>query len=434
MSTSNNNKEEFRENKFEILIDWIIRHAKIVMPVVLAVCVIVTVVISVNANKRETERQEDVTANSTLGEITGDTTVVPEVPLKENDNPDITALIDEYYTAQVNGDSDTVRRIVNDIDDKVVMRIEETSKYIEGYPTLDVYYKDGPKENTYVVYVCSKVKFIDYDEPVPGMTVHYVCQREDGSYYINRSDEGEETELNYIREVNLQDDVIDLSNKVTAEYNNMVAENAELKQLILDVNEEIEKNIGEALAQAEADNETENQEGADTNSGEAETSETVTVVTKVKATDVVNIRSSDSETADKLGKAALGEEFDLIEKIENGWSKISYDGKEAYIKSEYLEDVETMEVAANDNEGNADANTGDNASTNNSQSNDDTSTTGTVTVIDNVRIRSGASENSEKIATAYVGEKLELIMKQADGWTKIKYNGQVAYVKSEFVE
>lgn len=433
MSTSNNNKREFLVNKFEILVDWIVRHAKIVMPLILAVCVIVTVVISVNANKRETERQEDVTANSTLGEITGDTTVVPEVPLKENDNPDITALIDEYYTAQVNGDSDTVRRIVNDIDDKVVMRIEETSKYIEGYPTLDVYYKEGPRENTYVVYVCSKVKFIDYDEPVPGMTVHYVCQKEDGSYYINRSDEGEESEINYIRELNFQDDVIDLSNKVTAEYNNMVAENAELKQLILDVNEEIEKNIGEALAQAEAANESENPEGADANSGEAEDPGTVTVVTKVKATDVVNIRSSDSETADKLGKAALGEEFDLIEKIENGWSKISYDGKEAYIKSEYLEDVETMEVAANDNEGNADANAGDNASTNNSQSNDET-TTGTVTVIDNVRIRSGASENSEKIATAYVGEKLELIMKQADGWTKIKYKGQVAYVKSEFVE
>ena len=437
MSTSNDNKGEFRVNKFEILIDWIIKHAKVVMPVVLAVCVIVTVVISVNSNKRETERQEDVTANSTLGEVTGDTTVVPEVPLKENDNPDITALIDEYYTAQVNGDSDTVRRIVNDIDDKVVMRIEETSKYIEGYPTLDIYYKEGPKENTYLVYVCSKVKFIDYDEPVPGMTVHYVCQREDGSYYINRSDEGEEAELNYIGEVNLQDDVIDLSNKVTAEYNNMVAESTELRQLIQDVNEEIEKNIGEALAQAEAGNASENPEGTDTDSGEAENPETVTVVTKVKATDVVNIRSSDSETADKLGKAALGEEFDLIEKIENGWSKISYDGKEAYIKSEYLEDVETMEVAANDNEGNAgagDNGDGNNASTDNNQSNGEVTTTGTVTVIDNVRIRSGASENSEKIATAYVGEKLELIMKQADCWTKIKYNGQVAYVKSEFVE
>ena len=60
--------------------------------------------------------------------------------------------------------------------------------------------------------------------------------------------------------------------------------------------------------------------------------------------------------------------------------------------------------------------------------------TGTVTVIENVRIRASASENGEKLGTAYVGEKLEVIMKQADGWTKIKYNGKTAYVKSDFVE
>ena len=61
-------------------------------------------------------------------------------------------------------------------------------------------------------------------------------------------------------------------------------------------------------------------------------------------------------------------------------------------------------------------------------------TNGTVTVLENVRIRSSASENGEKLGTAYTGEKLELIMKQADGWTKIKYNGKTAYVKSDYVE
>lgn len=59
---------------------------------------------------------------------------------------------------------------------------------------------------------------------------------------------------------------------------------------------------------------------------------------------------------------------------------------------------------------------------------------GTVTVLENVRIRSGASETSEKLGTAYAGQKLELVMKQADGWTKIKYNGSIAYVKSDYVE
>lgn len=61
-------------------------------------------------------------------------------------------------------------------------------------------------------------------------------------------------------------------------------------------------------------------------------------------------------------------------------------------------------------------------------------TTGTVTVKETVRIRAGASETSEILANAYKGEKLNVIMKQADGWTKIDYNGRRAFVKSEYVE
>ncbi len=58
----------------------------------------------------------------------------------------------------------------------------------------------------------------------------------------------------------------------------------------------------------------------------------------------------------------------------------------------------------------------------------------TVTVVENVNVRKSASENGEKLGLAYVGEKLELLMKQADGWTRVKYNGQTAYVKSDYVE
>ena len=57
-----------------------------------------------------------------------------------------------------------------------------------------------------------------------------------------------------------------------------------------------------------------------------------------------------------------------------------------------------------------------------------------MTVKENVRVRASASESGDKLGTAYVGEKLEVIMKQADGWTKIKYNGRTAYVKSDYVE
>jgi uncharacterized protein YgiM (DUF1202 family) len=55
-------------------------------------------------------------------------------------------------------------------------------------------------------------------------------------------------------------------------------------------------------------------------------------------------------------------------------------------------------------------------------------------VIENVNVRKSASENGQKLGLAYTGEKLELLMKQADGWTRVKYNGETAYVKSDYVE
>ncbi len=327
-------------------------------------------------------------------------------------------------------------KIVEYMDAKELLKAVEMSKYIESYPTVEVYTKKGPREGTYLTYVYTEVKFYDYDRSVPGMKVLYICTDENGDFYINEDGEEEDNELYYIRELNLQDDAVDLNNRAAAAYNDMLAEDVELATFLLDLNEEIDKNVGEALARAESGEqsgeETAEAAGETAESGE-ETEESTTVVTKVKAIDVVNIRTSDSETADKIGKAAVGDEFTLLEEKGNGWSKVEYEGREAFIKSDYLEPSETaVDLAEND---------GDNEIEDNEiEPEDDDSdsapaaSTETVTVKENVRIRKGASETSEKLATAYTGDRLKVIMKQADGWTKIDYNGQTAYVKSEFVE
>lgn len=444
MNTSNNNIRDFLMAKLEILKNWIVKNSKIVMPIVLAVCVIITIVISVNANKKATQGQENISVNNTIEEATSNSIAAPTVPLEENAHPEINELMNSYYTAMADGDVATIETLVDKMDNTEILRIEEMSKYIESYPKLDIYTKIGPVENSYLVYACSEVKFEDYENTIPGMKVFYVCVDENGKYYINNNGEETESDLKYIKEVSLQDDVVDLNNKVAVAYNDMLAEDEELGQFILDLREEIDKSVGEALAQAEGSNTTEEAD-AETEEGEETTEdEVVTVVTKVKATDVVNIRSSDSETADKLGKAEIGDEFELVEKKGNGWSKIVFEGSEAYIKSEFLEDSETMEVAAEDTQEDtaAEENDTENSTENDTdaseaeedEAEDNAQSTGTVTVIENVRIRSGASEDSEKLGTAYIGQELELIMKQADGWTKIKYNGETAYVKSEFVE
>ncbi|MDE7282487.1 MAG: SH3 domain-containing protein [Lachnospiraceae bacterium] len=408
--------------KLEKLKSWFVKNSKIIMPVILAVCVIITIVISVSANKREEELGEGVEVNNIVDDETngGESDDVQEILLKENDSPEIKELIENYYAAQVTGDMDAIRALVDILDDSEAIRIEETSKYIESFPALDIYTKPGPVENSYLVYISLKEKFRDYDNPIPGMEVYYVCVDESGRYYICNSDNGDESELEYIRIASLQDDVIDLSNKINVEYNNMVADDEDLKQFLSDFKAEIEKKVGEMLVMAEANNATEDG-GEDTPDDGEETPQSVTVVTRVKAIDVVNIRSSDSETADKLGKAAIGDEFKLIEKIDNGWSKVEYEGKSAYIKSMYLEDVEFAEV---DTETETPANT---------QVGSD-AVTGTVTATANVRIRSEASETSEKLGLAYKGQKLDLIAHQDDGWTRIRYNGHVAYVKSDYVK
>ena len=319
--------------KLDAIGNWLVKHAKIVMPLVLITCVAVTIIVSVNANRKNTNRQEDVEANSNVENTADNTFVVPQVPLQKNEDPKIEELINAYYTASVNGDVETVRSLVENLDDSEVIRIQETSKYTESYPTVDIYTKEGPTENTVLVYVCSEVKFTDFEEPVPGMKAFYVRINENGEYRIIEDGEVSYSEANYIETVHLQDDVIDMSNKVTAAYNDMVAADADLAQFLLDLNEEIKKNVGEALVQTEENTEAA-EDGTDTaeagtESDNTESAQTEMVVTKVRAVDVVNIRSSDSETADKLGKAAIGDEFKLLEKIGNGWSKIEYEGSEA---------------------------------------------------------------------------------------------------------
>ena len=61
--TSNNNIGGILLANLEAIGNWLVKHAKIVMPVVLIACVAVTIFVSVNANRKSANRQEDVEAN-----------------------------------------------------------------------------------------------------------------------------------------------------------------------------------------------------------------------------------------------------------------------------------------------------------------------------------------------------------------------------------
>ena len=190
MNTSNNNIQDFLKAKLEIFRNWLFRYSKIIMPVVLVLCVVGTVVIAINANKRKMAEESVETTEGVDIELADNLLAVPEVPLQQDAVPEINELFSAYYTAMVDGDTDTMSRLVDHLDETEILKAQETSKYIESYPTIEVYTKVGPREGTYVAYVYNEIKFKDYEKPVPGMRVYYVCTDENGEYYIN--EDGEE--------------------------------------------------------------------------------------------------------------------------------------------------------------------------------------------------------------------------------------------------
>lgn len=432
-------------DRIEDMKEWVSDHTKIVMPIVLLVCVLITVFIAVNANKKAAEEVEaqiagiesEETQENADEPADAEEDAIAQLELEVNAYPAVNTLMSDYYTAMAEGDIEAVESMNAYVEDKEKIRIQEMSKYVDSYQELDVYTKLGPVEGSYLVYVYSKVKFTEYDKLVPGMKAFYVCTDEEGKCYINGG-EANSVVTNYIREISLQDDMVDLNNKAVAEYNELLESDDELKAFLADLSSRIDASVGEILAKAEEEEaaaaqaeeqavQPESQE-EETAEEEAPEEQTVTIKT-VRATDVVNIRSSDSETADKLGKAQIDDEFTLLEEKGNGWSKISFEGRDAFIKSEYLEVVSEETVTQETEQ--ADAGAEENENTENAGNNGDVQT---VTVTENVNVRKSASESGEKLGLAYVGEKLELLMKQADGWTRVKYNGQTAYVKSDYVE
>ena len=150
MNTSNNNIQDFLKAKLEIFRNWLFRYSKIIMPVVLVLCVAVTVMVAVSANKRKLEKEESVEAAEEINVgVANNLLAIPEVPLEQDAVPEINELFSKYYTAIAEGDTDTMSRLVDHLDATEILRAKETSKYIESYPTLEVYTKTGPKEGTF---------------------------------------------------------------------------------------------------------------------------------------------------------------------------------------------------------------------------------------------------------------------------------------------
>lgn len=352
---------------------------------------------------------------------------VKEVALEENAYADVNEFVNRYFAAMTSGDTAAIQSMQNDSQQKELLKIEKESAYIDEFDGLKVYTKPGPLQASYVTFVYYEIKFSGIDTLAPGLTTLYICSNADGSLYINSMLSDQDTE--YIKQVVEQEDVKDLFSLVETKYAEAIDADANLSSFMEGLSAKLDAEVSEAMAAIEAAGA---EEGGSQESQEGEETPSENVVAeKVKATDTVNVRSSDSENADRIGQIAQGDTITRYEAKANGWSRVDYNGSEGYIKSEFLQPVEQAQEPAEQPAESAGNQTDETQST---------AATGSlagkskITIKETVNVRKSSSQDSEKIGVAYQGETYELVMEQADGWCKIKYNGQTGFVKTEYVE
>ena len=401
------------KEKIHSIGNYIIKHNKVVLPAVVVVAVAITVSVSLSLSNRHKEAQQEADIASAASE-TATETATEEVPLVANEEGAIYTLIATYYNAMATGDEETLRSVCDEISDKDMYRYVELSQYIDYYPTLEIYTKTGPEEGSVIAYVYYKISFVGHEEEVPGYQALYICTNDQGGLYIKRGENSEEVN-EYIKTVSTQDDVVEFNNKITVEYNELMVDHPEVLQYISELDSQVSIAVGEKLANqvaaetqvAEAGTEEGSTDGQDTQTENGEQQEAEDQGPQyVTTTTTVNVRSSDSEQADKLGKVSGGTKLQVLEQRPNGWTKVDYEGKEGYIKTEFLQ---LAESAAG------------------------TETIGTVTATTNINVRASASETADRLGVLSGGDSAELVGTEGD-WSKIKYNGQIGYVKSEYVQ
>lgn len=401
---------------------------KVVLPVVAMIIVIATIV-SLVKTKNEKQEEEAVAMTDLATEAT-----VDMEPLELDAYPEVNAIMSSYYNALASGDMETVKSLMDYISETDLIQLKNKNEFVESYNDINCYTRQGIDDSSYFVYVTYKAKFNGFETMVPGVTTHYVYTSEGGSLTIAKEMNEQVNEALML--TSCQDDVVDIFNKVDVEYKEILAANEDLNTFLTEMSGKAKTMTGEEIAKLEVGEETTQTEEGMTTEETAVEEATETIVVEqpqtqivneeVKTTATVNVRSSDSENADKIGRAETGTILKRTESKINGWSKVIFEGKEAFIKSDYLEVVSSNPVEENTD------NTTE-TTDEDTVSSTETQVSGLVIARTNVNVRNKPSQEADTIGVAEGGSEYKVLEDQGE-WLKIEYKGQTGFVKAEYFD
>jgi len=276
--------------------------------------------------------------------------------------PAVMALIEKYYDCYATGDFETLQTIAAPFSEHELAYMKLLSDYVEGYKNLTFYTKSGLDTSSYMVNVYLEMKFKGVDTLAPGLDFFYVRTNEDGALYIDTSyseynmknnDNPLDINIhNLIKEHKQHADLIALLSDTTEKFNAALAADASLNTMVNEtipaaISAWMTELVGGVAPQPEVpETETDGTEIIETETQEPETHEPEseepevlsfpegTVITIEGATNVRKEMTTNSSIVETLYKGA---KVTVVMSYAEGWTKVKWDNKTGYIRSDLLQ-------------------------------------------------------------------------------------------------
>ena len=315
--------------------------------IVVAICAIVIGVKSMKAKKAAAEKNQTLSTQE----------------YEKDGHAEINELFANYYKTYAAGDTEEMVGYANPITDMEISYISMYSQYIEKFDNIICYTKPGADENSYIVSVAYDLKYKNIETAAPGLDFFYVRTNDKGQVYIDniyssfnlnyQENPLDDTIRQLITDYEAGEDVIALQANVQTRYEEAVAKDADLKNMIETtitnaINEwktaqdqQAQQKAQEAANQVAAeDQQQQDQQAADQQQQQDQQQAQTPTETEQKAwvyaTETMNIRQEPNEQSAVLASALQGSELRQLAVTSDGWSKVKTGDIVGYVKTEYV--------------------------------------------------------------------------------------------------
>lgn len=306
--------------------------------------------------------------------------------LEKNASQELVDLITDYYTAYAAGDTESMEQFVSPFTDNEKSYIGALADYYEKYENITCYSMPGATDDSYLVSTVYDLKFYEVDTPAPGMDFFYVERDGKGNLYINNA----YSSYNFTF----------LENDLDANLYSLVL-SYEKSEEVTALQSQVQTKYDEAVA---GDDKLANMVGG-----------TLRTVISNWRDSVADMKTDDSQTGTEVDSTQAA---DTPKEDDNQPQDTS--------KADEAKD-DTQKADSDESDSKADDTKKDDKKTETTKKNTKVKTK------DICNVRAKASTDAEILGKVDIGVKLKKLGTSGE-WTKVKFQGQTGYIKSDLLK